>query len=403
MAKKPLEGINVLSFCWRLAGPMSNTILGAYGATVVKIETETRLDPQRSVAPFIDDIQTHDRATGFLFINSNKLAATLNLKHPKGMDVIKKLVKWADIVIDNFAGGAMERMGLGYEVLKGLRPDVIMLSSCLYGQTGPWAHIPGYGLPLTAATGLPHITGFPDQLPQFPGHAFTDFIAMRANVVAIMGALEYRRRTGKGQRIDAAQLETAVPFLTPLLLDYQANGREVKRIGNRSTYAAPHGVYKCKGEERWVAITVFTDEQWQGFTRAIGSPAWSQDPELATLLGRLKQVDKLDKLVEEWTISRSPQEVMDAMQQAGVPAGAAWDGEGVDNDPQLKHRHFYWDLDHPEFGTFSFSGMPVKLSKTPYDITFAPGLGEHNEYVYTKILGMSDEEFVELLVDRAFE
>ncbi|MFC2019472.1 CaiB/BaiF CoA transferase family protein [Chloroflexota bacterium] len=403
MDGKALDGVNVLSFCWRLAGPMTNTILAAYGATVVKVETATRLDTQRDVSPFIGGEKSHDRATGFLFINSGKLGITLNLKHPKGMSVARRLIKWADVVIENFAGGAMERMGLGYEVLKGIKPDIIMLSSCLYGQTGPMATVPGYAEPLTAATGIPYLTGFPDQLPQFPGFGFTDPVAIRANALAVASALDYRERTGKGQYIDAAQLETTVPFLAPLLLDYQANNREAKRLGNRSDYAAPHGVYRCRGEDRWVAITVFSDQEWRDFCRAIGSPEWTRDPALDTASGRLENVDRLDDLVEGWTQGHTAREVTELLQGAGVAAGMASHAGDLDNDPQLKHRHFYWELEHPKIGAFSFSGMPVHMSKTPYEIKFAPGLGEHNEYVYTRLIGMSDEEFHQLLAEGTFE
>ena len=400
---KPLKGVKVVSFCWRLAGPVTNVILAAYGATVIKIESATRMDPQRASGPFIDNISTSDRSVGFLFINPGKLGATLNLKHPKAMLVIERLIKWADVVVENFAGRKMVEMGLGYDVLRKIKPNIIMLSASIYGQTGAFATVPGYGVLLTAATGFPHVTGYPDQRPELPGFAFTDYVAMRANALAILGALEYKRRTGKGQYIDASQMEASIPLLTPLILEYEANGTESKRIGNRSTYAAPHGVYRCKGKDRWCAITVFSDEDWQNFCQSIGQLPWTQDPEFTTLLGRLKHVDRLDRLVEEWTVNHSAEEVMDIMQKAEVAAGVVEDGEDLDKDIQLKSRHFYWDLEHPEIGRFTYSGMPVIMSKTPYEINPAPGLGEHNEHVYTKLLDMPDEEFVQLLKDGVFE
>lgn len=403
MANKALEGIKVAALIQGITGPFTAATLASYGAQVLRIESRTRIEWHRQAGPFIGDVALPDRSVLYQFINPGSYGITLNLKHPRAMEVMTRIIKWADVVVENFAGGVMKRAGLGYEDLRKIKPDIIMLSAAIYGQTGPYAEVPGYGGTLTALTGLPYITGFPDQMPQFPGFAITDFIAPRANVLAIVAALNYRRKTGKGQYIDAAQMESVIPLLTPLLLQYEANGKEAERIGNRSTYAAPHGVYRCKGDNRWCAITVFTDEEWGKFCQAIGKPAWTESTEFATLMGRLKNVDKLDRLVEEWTMNYSPEEVVSLMQGAGVAAGVVQSGQDLDSDPQLKHRHFYWKLEHPEVGNFTYSGMPARLSKTPYEMKRAPMLGEHNEYVYTQLLGMTDEEFVELMADGVFE
>jgi len=403
MTNKALEGVKVAALIQGIAGPFTAATLASYGAQVLRIESRTRIEWHRQAGPFVDNVASPDRSVLYHFINPGLYGVTLNLKHPRAMEVMTRIVKWSDVVVENFAGGVMKRMGLGYEDLKKIKPDIIMLSAAIYGQTGPYGEVPGYGGTLTALTGLPHITGFPDQMPQFPAQAVTDFIAPRANVLAIVAALDYRRKTGKGQYIDAAQMESAVPFLTPLLLQYDAEGKEAERMGNRSTYAAPHGVYRCKGDDRWCAITVFNDEEWEQFCQAIGKPAWAESTEFATLMGRLNNLDKLDRLVEEWTMNHSPEEVVSLMQGAGVAAGAVQSGQDLDSDPQLKHRHFYWEFDHPEIGNFTYSGMPAKLSKTPYEMRRAPMLGEHNEYVYTQLLGMSDEEFVQLMADGVFE
>jgi len=403
MAKRVLDGVKIAAFEQALAGPLTTTILASYGAEVVRIETGTRLDWHRQAGPFIGNVSLPDRSVPYLFVNPGKLDVTINLKHPRAIEAVTRIIKWADVVVENFTGGIMPRLGLGYENIRKIKPDIIMLSSANYGQTGPFAEVPGYGALLTALTGLQHITGFPDQIPQFPGFAITDYIAPRANVLAIVAALDYRRRTGKGQYIDASQFETVVPLLTPILLEYEVNGREAQRMGNRSTYAAPHGVYRCKGDDRWCAIAVFNDEEWEKFCQAIGSPAWTKDSEFSTLRDRLENQDKLDRLVEEWTINHSPEEAMKIMQAAGVAAGVVQSGQDLDNDPQLKRRQFYWKLDHPEIGSFSYSGMPASLSKTPYEMRRAPFMGEHNEYVLVQKLGMSDEEFVQLMGDGVFE
>jgi crotonobetainyl-CoA:carnitine CoA-transferase CaiB-like acyl-CoA transferase len=404
MAKRVLDGVKIAAFEQALAGPLTTTILASYGAEVVRIETGTRLDWHRQAGPFIGNVSLPDRSVPYLFVNAGKFGVTLNLRKPEAIEVAKRIIMWADVVVENFAGGVMARLGLGYENIRKIKPDIIMLSAGIYGQTGPFAEVKGHGGPLTALTGFPLLSGFPDQIPQFPGFAITDFIAPRANVLAIVAALDYRRRTGKGQYIDASQFECAVHLLSPVLLEYEVNGREAQRIGNRSTYAAPHGVYRCKGDDRWCAITVFNDEEWDKFCQAIGSPVWTKNPEFSTLRDRLENQDKLDRLVEEWTINHSPEEAMKIMQVAGVAAGVVQSGQDLGNDPQLKRRQFYWKLEHPsDIGNFTYSGMPARLSKTPYEMRRAPMLGEHNEHVCTQLLGMPDEEFIQLMGDGVFD
>jgi len=404
VANKALDGVRVVAFEIALAGPMTTAMLASYGAEVIKVESRTRIDLMRLAGPFIGAERiSNEGSVCYLNPNAGKLDLSLDLKHPRAKEVIERLVKWADVVAENFAGGVLTKLGLGYEELRRIKPDIIMLSSSIYGQTGPFAQVPGYGALLTALTGLPHLTGFPDQLPQAPGFAITDFIAPRISVLAIVAALEYRRRTGKGQFIDASQVETIVPLLTPVLLEYEVSDREASRIGNRSTRAAPHSVYRCRGNDRWCAITVFTDEEWQQFCQVIGSPAWTENPEFSTLLSRVRNAEKLDALVEEWTINHTPEEVMKLMQDAGIAAAVVQCGQDLDTDPQLKHQHYFHKLDHPGLGGFSYTGIPAQLSKTPYEVERAPFLGEHTEYICTKVLGFSDEEFVQLMVDKVLE
>jgi len=403
MVNKALEGVKVAALVQGVTGPLTTAILASYGAEVLRIETRTRLEWHRYAGPFLGNISSPDRSVTYLFVNPGVYGITLNLKHPRAMEVMTRIIRWADVVVENFAGGQMVKLGLGYEDLKKIKPDIIMLSAAIYGQTGPFTEYGGAGMSLTALTGFPHITGFPDQVPQFPGFALTDFVAPRVNVLAIAAALSYRYRTGKGQYIDAAQMESAIPLLSPVLLEYVVNGKEAARIGNRAAYAAPHGVYRCKGDNRWCVVTVFDDDQWEKFCQAIGKPAWVESAEFATLRGRLENVDRLDRLVEEWTMNHSPEEVMSLMQGAGVTAGVVQGGQDLDSDPQLKHRHFYWELEHPEMGSLTYSGMPARLSKTPYEMRRAPMLGEHNEYVYTQLLGIPDEEVAQLMADGVFE
>ncbi len=403
MTEKALKGVKVASLVQGITGPLTGAILASYGAQVLRIESRTKIEWHRQAGPFMGNEVAPDRAVPYLFVNPGVHGMSLNLKHPRAMEVMEKIIKWADVIFENFAGKAMEKMGMGYEDLKKINPQIIMLSAAIFGESGPYAEVPGYGGTLTALTGLPQITGYPDQLPQFPCFAITDFIAPRANVLAIVSALDYRRRTGKGQFIDAAQMESAVPLLTPVLLEQQANERDAERLGNRSASAAPHGVYRCKGENQWCVITVFTDEEWKSFCGVIGNPEWTASEDFSTLLNRRKNIDRLDKLIEAWTEGQTPEEVQNLMQNAGVPAAQVKCGEDLDADPQLRHREYYWKLDHPDFGDFTYTGMPAKLSETPYEMKRAPLLGEHTEHVCTQLLGMNDEEFVGYMVDEVLE
>lgn len=401
---RALEGVKIANFAQAMAGSLGASILASYGATVIKIESETRLDWMRQSEPFIDNIHTPDRSVHYLSANSGgQYGITLNFQNPQGNEIAKRIVQWSDIVMENFAGGVMAKASLGYEDLKKVKEDIIMLSGSIYGETGPFSSLPGYGSTLTALTGFPHLTGFPDEPPQLPSAAFTDFISPRIMVLAIIFALEHRQKTGHGQFIDAAQLESAIPLLTPLLLDYQINEREVQRTGNKSTFMAPHGVYPCKGEDRWCTIAVSGDREWQSFCQVLGHPDWVHEPKFEGVLERIKNADDLDEQVATWTIRYSPEEVMKLMQEAGIAAGVAQTGKDLAGDPHLNERGFFWDLDHPGIGNFSYTGMPAGLSETPYEIKRAPMLGEHNEIVYTKILGITDEEFIKLDTEGVFK
>jgi crotonobetainyl-CoA:carnitine CoA-transferase CaiB-like acyl-CoA transferase len=393
----------VVDFSWAIAGPLSTKLFSDYGAEVVKIEGQSRSDPARLQTPYKDDIIGPNRSGAANQWNTGKINVAINLTHPKGVELAKEFVARADIVMENFAGGVLERMGLGYEELKKVKPDIIMVSSSMHGQTGPHANHPGYGHQLIALSGFCHITGWPDRDPLYIG-PYTDYIAPHFSVAAFLAALDYRRRTGKGQYFDLSQYEAGVAFLAPIILDCSVNQRVANRMGNRYPHAAPHNAYPCRGEERWCAIAVFTDEEWQSFTRVIGNPAWTNNPKFATLTARKENEDELDQLVGEWTINYSAEEVMNLMQTAGVAAGVVETGEDMlEHDLQYKHRHFFWELDHPETGKFYAPGPSFQLSKSPYDVRPTSVLGEDNEYALKELLGMSDEEIIELAIEGVFD
>ena len=400
---KALENAKVLDFSWAFAGPFIGAYLGDYGAQVIKVETHSRLDVTRVSSPYKDGITGVDRAGSFPVANSSKYGLTLDWKHPRAKEILHKLVNWADVVVENFGAGVMERQGLGYEALRKVKPDIIMLSSTIQGQTGPRRSFVGWGWNAVALTGIANLTGWPDRSPVGTIQAYPDSIVPWFGTVAVLSALDYRRRTGKGQHIDISQYETTAHFLAPLLLDYAANGHESTRTGNRCSFAAPHGVYRCKGDNRWCAITVFSDDEWQSLRRVLGSQVGLSDAKFSTFELRKSSEDELDRLVEAWTIDYSPEDVMTRLQQAGVAAGVVKSNKEVFEDPQLAARNYFQPVQHREIGQMLQQAWPVELSRSPRESRPAPCLGEHNEYVCTKILGLSDAEFVDYLNAGVFE
>ncbi len=405
MTKQALEGLKVGDFTWYIAGPSIPMWLAHHGATVIRIESMTRPDEMRGIEPFKDSKPGVNLSGGYANYNSNKYGMLLNLNNPAGLSIGKKIAAWADIVVENFTPGTMERKwGLGYDGLRKIRPDIIMVSASTQGQTGPEARQAGFGLELASRCGFTNFVGWPDREAVGVGYPYTDTTAPPLAVIAIMAALEYRQRTGKGQHIDLSQLETGVMHLAPALLDYTANGREGVRMGNRHPSAAPHGVYRCQGNERWCAISVFKDSEWESFCKTIGQRNLAANVKFATLLDRKKNEDELDELVENWTKNLPAEEVMKKLQAAGVASGVVENGKDLIEDPQLKHRHHFWYLDHPEMGSCAYDGPPFHLSETPAELHMpAPLLGQHTEHVCTQILGMSDEEFIGFLSEGAFE
>lgn len=403
MAKRVFEGIKVADFSWAATGPMCTRYLADYGATVVRVESHTRPDPGRTASPFAERKPSIDRSMFFGRFHPNKYGVSFNLQNLKGRELAYKLISWANIVVESFSPGVMKRLELDYDSIKIANPDIIYLSTSAQGQWGPHSQTRGYGHHAVALAGWPEVSGWPDRAPSPPYGAYGDFVSARFAAASIIAALEYRRRTGKGQWIDQSQLETSLHFLSPLVMDYLSNGNTTIRQGNRSPYAAPHGVYPCKGDDQWVTICVFTEEEWKVFSHVLDDPSWTQEHRFATLGKRKENEEELDKLVGEWTLLHMPHEVESKMQAAGIAAHVVEKSSDLFQDPQLKHRGYFVRLSHHEMGNPAYERQTCYiLSKTPAELLMpSPCLGEHNEYVCKELLGLTDDELSDYIVDGA--
>jgi benzylsuccinate CoA-transferase BbsF subunit len=285
-----------------------------------------------------------------------------------------------------------------------VKPDLIMLSSCLGGQYGPHADLAGFGTMGAQLAGFGELAGWPDRPPAGPFGAYTDYIAPKFTAAAILAALDHRRRTGEGQYIDLSQSECSQHFIAPALLDFQVNGHVLKRMGNRSLVHAPHGVFPCAGDDRWVAIAVENEPQWNRLREAIGNPEWAAAPELQSSAGRLNRQDELERGLAAWTRERSCEEVETILQSHGVPAFRSATSEDVLADPQLAHRRHFIPADHAELGPVTIENSRFILSDTPATIHRAgPVFGQDNEYVLRQLLGLTEDEVVEYIAAGAVE
>ena len=392
-----LADVKVLDFMWVMAGPAATRVMADYGATIIKVESTTRIDTARTMGLYQNGEVGPENASAYQNWNAGKLGITLNLKTKEGLAVVQDLVRWADVVTESFSPKAMPGWGLDYDSLRKIKPDVIMLSSCLMGQTGPLSKLAGYGMLSSAIVGFHNITGWPDRPPAGPFLAYTDTVSPRFTVALIMAALDHRNRTGEGQYIDQSQAEAALHFLSPALLDYTVNGRVQGRVGNRDAHMAPHGVYPAAGDDLWVAIAVGSDEEWQTFCQIIERPELASDELYASQRARLDHADELDEIVAEWTKNREPLEIESQLQARGIAAHVVQGSDELFADPQLQHRGQLVEVAHPIHGTTTVEGSRFRLSRTPSKIeNGAPTFGQHNFHVLESILGYDAERIADL-------
>ena len=380
------------------------TYLASHGADVIHVESSTALDPFRSTyPPFKDNVVGPDRAGMFAFYNAGKRGVTLDLKQPRSVELALRLVTTADVVIESFPAGTLARRGLGHDALRRARPDLVILSSCNQGQTGPHAQHPGYGSQLTALAGFNALLGEPGRTPVILYGPYIDYIAVGYGVIAILAALERRRRTGEGCVIDLSQYEAGLQFLAPALLEHAANGNVPTRDANHDRVAVPHGVYPCEGDDRWVALSVWNDDEWELFRDAIGEPAWARDASLASAAGRRAREDEIDAHIREWTRTRTREEVAGALRARGLRASPVASIGELFEDPQLAHRGMWRRASHAGLGEIGLMAPPFALSDTPARPDRAgPTLGEHNEAVFRGLLGLGADEYAALAADGVF-
>ena len=392
-----------MDFTWIHAGPSATRILSDQGAEVIKVESNSSLAIVGGANPRTPRGVGHRHNW-----NAGKLGLALNMKTPQGVDIAKRLVSVSDAVTENFSGRVMPSWGMDYETLRQVKPDIIMMSMSGFGRTGIWKDRVSFGETLQAWSGFTHLTGFPDTDPSGPASAYSDATAGIAGAQALIMALIHRYRTGQGQWIDLAQFEALATTLGTLALDINVNqpNHSVRRSGNRLPHGggAPHGAYRCKGEDRWVAITVFTDTEWKAFTGAIGEPSWTKEDRFESVMARQKHADELDSMVESWTLEHTPEEVMHLLQSAGVAAGVVQTGADVSQDPQLKERGFFRFVPDGQNVQRLVEGAPYKMSRTPGGpVKGAPELGEDQNYVLKEVLGMSDEELADCAINGVFD
>ncbi|MEM7080317.1 MAG: CoA transferase [Pseudomonadota bacterium] len=397
----PLAGLKVLDFMWVIAGPFCTRVLADYGATVIKVESTTKIEPARTSPPFKDGEKTPEHALPFMDFNAGKMGATIDPSNPAGREVILDLVRWADVVTESFSPKAMKAWGLDYDTLREVNPNLIMLSSCLMGQTGPRAKVPGYGNMAAAITGFYELTGWADRSPAGPYLAYTDGVSPRFMLATLLAALDHRAQTGAGQHIDVSQAEAAIHMLTPAIFDYGYNGRVWSRNGNRDLNMSPHGVYPVAGDDVWIAIACATDAQWQSLRLMMGDAA---SAELAELSERQADEDALDKALAGWTRDQDPDALQERLIAAGIPAHIVQNSQRSWEDPQLRHREHFLSLPHSAVGDTIVEGTRFHLQGTPAHITrSSPATGEHNIEVLSDVLGYDDDKIADVLSSLCME
>jgi len=397
MTNKPLQGVRIADFTVHAAGPFCTHLLALLGAECIKVESTNRMDVFRKPHPVYGRME----AASFAQVAANKLSIQINMKHPRGAELARRVIAISDIMCESFRPGVMDRLGIGYEALKAIKRDIVMVSVSACGQTGPDRNYRGYA-PLFGATGgLGTLTGFEDGPPVEMRHVMDHGTGLTA-AAAALAAYFRKKRTGQGQHVDISAREVAMSFIGDALLQFAATGHSHGRQGNDIPGMAPHNVYPCEGKDMWISIAVAEDSEWAGLTRAMGREQWLSDKRYASAAGRWDNRRELDKEISEWTRTSTREDLTKLLQKHGVAAFASYHAKDIVEDAHMRSRGAVKQLTSPEGETRMAVGVPWRFSRTPGSIdTWTPKLGEHNRYVFGELLGMAESEILELIEDRA--
>jgi benzylsuccinate CoA-transferase BbsF subunit len=398
----PLKGIRVANFGWVWAGPVVGQTLSFLGAEVYKIESRARIDVSRTLPPFAGRIRDPDRALACHAYWAGNGSITLNLVKPEAQELARQLVAECDVAVENFGPGAMKGFHLSYEELRAIKPDMVMISMPPAGLYGPLKDVRTYGYTLTSLTGLDSLTGYVDGPPVPCGNAFVDPYNGVLGAFAALVALSYRNRTGKGQHIDFSQQEAVMQMVAPAFMDHFLNGRVGGPLGNRHPVAAaaPHGVFPCTGEDRWVSIAVMNEEEWQGLVKAMGSPRWMQAPEFSNAARRVEHIDALHERLEDWTRDFNDYQLAERLQHHGVAAAPVINVADLLHDPHYRARETFIEVDHPLGFKETIYGAYVKTSRTEASVRPGPVMGQDNDYVFKELLGLSEKRYRQLIEEQ---
>jgi crotonobetainyl-CoA:carnitine CoA-transferase CaiB-like acyl-CoA transferase len=411
---RALENIRVVDFTWVRAGPWATRWLGAFGAEVIKIEWPENERGRLPSTTTPQHLETNLNTTGnFNDTNVNKKSLSLNVRSPKGLEIVKRLIAVSDIVIENFSSRVLRNWGLGYDVLREIKPDIVYVSMSGYGHTGRHHHYTTFGPVAQAVAGLTHLSGLPDAPPAGWGWSYMDDTGGMYGAMCALTGLYHRNMTGQGQHIDLSQMVSSVPLVGPALLDVAVNGRGSRRAGfppgNRAHWpstplvnnyrgptVAPHNAYRTDpgGYNDWCVIVCHSDEEWQKLVGVMGGPSWATDARFATVTGRLDHQQELDDGIEAWTMGLGKYQVTEHCQAAGVRALPVQSAEDrVEHDPQLRHREMFLPIEHPALGEYKVQNAPFKLSETPaVNRLPSPMIGEHTQEIVEGLLGYSSED-----------
>ncbi|MBI4640737.1 MAG: CoA transferase [Candidatus Tectomicrobia bacterium] len=394
--EKALEGIRVIDLGQVIAMPYCTMLLADLGAEVIKVEERDQAALWLMFGPRrVEDGQVKVMPSWYLYVNRNKKHMTLNLKTAKGLEILKELVKYGDVFIENFSVGTTKRLGIDYDSLKKINPKIIYASVSAFGQSGPIAHHRGYDILAQARSGYMSITGFPDGPPTKSGQSISDYYAGLLSTISILAALRYRDATGQGQYIDIALLDSLVTCLDSASEYYTLGGQVVSRAGNRHFATGGYGVYAAK--DGYVVLALISPQIWERFCDAIGKPELKEDPRLSSLAARMQNPALADEIAQEWAKDKTKEEVVKILAESGVPAAPVNTIEEMVNDPQIQARNMFVEMEHPDYGKVKITGSPLKLSKTPGKVEKpAPGIGQHTEEVLTQLLGYTKEEVAKL-------